>query len=133
MQLLQSVMSGGYIKHLIPAAIVFPVLLGSIFIIAITSLRNRTPAISTSLIAYSALALSLSFTKIWIHVGNAERQTYEVFLLATLLQIQVRPEQRLVRKGLFAFFCLLFFFDFLVMSEDVSFRAGFWILPTSLK
>ncbi|HSE39736.1 MAG TPA: hypothetical protein VLH08_03140, partial [Acidobacteriota bacterium] len=132
-QLYQSIMAGAYIKHLVPAGIIFPLLLGSLFIIALVSLRNRTPAVSISLIAYSFLALSLSFRKIWIHVGNAERQTYEVILLAILLYFQVRPEQQSLRRALVAFFCILFFFDFLLMSEDVSFRAGFWILPTSLK
>jgi hypothetical protein len=132
-QLYQTIMSSAYIKHLVPAGIIFPLLLGSLFLIGILSLRNRNPAVTISLIAYSALSLCLSYQKIWIHVGNAERQTYEVFLLAILLFVQMKPEQRLLRKIVLAFFCVLFLFDFLLMSEDVSFRAGFWILPASLK
>ncbi len=67
------------------AALVFPPLLLAATLLGVSSaVRTRAvPAFAGC--AYAVLALCLSFDKVWIHVGNAQRVTYELFLMAALI------------------------------------------------
>jgi hypothetical protein len=46
---------------------------------------------------YGALAVSLNFRQIWIHVGNGQRGTFELFVALALLSMSVPAEHRWMR------------------------------------
>ena len=122
-ELITRIFSGSYSGHFIYAGVVYPVLLLGLVILSILALRlERTPQ-AIALLCYSALALCLNFEKVWIHVANAERQTFEGFLCLLLVFLSL-PANAINLKRLFAvFFAALFFYDFYLSVSSESFRA----------
>ncbi len=89
-QLLGHVRHGDYYPAapaLSRAAVYFSALLAGGFCIAVVAaVRARTaPAVAAAV--YGLLALSLTYDIIWIHVGNGQRGTYELFLALALFTV----------------------------------------------
>jgi uncharacterized membrane protein len=118
---------GEYPQYIVPAGLLFPLFLGAATVLAIWSMREQITAPSLALLCYSLLALSLSFDKVWIHISNAERLSFEMFLCLILVFFR-NPNPRL-NKAFVGYYGVLFLFDFLLSSADRSFRAAIhWIL-----
>jgi hypothetical protein len=126
-KLFEAIAKGEYPPYIVPAGILFPVLLAGAAGLAIWSMREKITSPAVALLCYSMLALSLNFEKVWIHVSNAERQSYETFLC--LILVFLMAAQPRIRKVFLGYFVVLFLFDFLLSSADRSFRAAIhWIL-----
>jgi hypothetical protein len=60
---------------------VFPWLLMAALIVSVILLWKRRDGLSAAAVAASLIAVSLDFPHVWTHVGNAERVTFDVFVL----------------------------------------------------
>ncbi|MFN7981110.1 MAG: hypothetical protein U0Q11_04575 [Vicinamibacterales bacterium] len=61
-----------------------PVLIGGWILTVVWLFKSRTPVALAGAI-YGLIAVSLNYDMIWVHVGNGQRGTYEVFLSLMLL------------------------------------------------
>ena len=65
------------------AARTFPFLLVGGFVVSLMMVR-RAPAIALAGVLYGINALSLDYSSVWGHVANAERTSYELFVMVAL-------------------------------------------------
>src|SRR5690606_25484419 len=88
----QAVSAGMYhpsVAELSTAAVWFPLLLLLVTGVGV-SLRTRLDRhLLVSFAVYALMALSLTFPKVWGHVGNAQRTSYELFLVLALATVSV--------------------------------------------
>jgi len=89
------------------AAIWFPVVLIVGVVTTGRLLFSRRDPLALAAFAYAVVAVSLNFDMIWVHVGNGQRGTYELFLTLALLTATAPPAQsRLDRVAIWVFWCL---------------------------
>jgi hypothetical protein len=91
------------VPEMVLSAIFFPLLLIAVFILALYLLWTRPSALGIAVVAYGLGAMSLNYAAVWLHVGNGERATYEVFLLSIVLFLSIvgvaTQRTRLVLQG----------------------------------
>jgi hypothetical protein len=101
-----SVASGQYYPgspELSRAAIAYPLLLVGGLVLA-TALAARAPTpLNVAAVLYGILAICLNFKYIWVHVGNGQRGTYELFVMLALSSVAVRGYPPRLRIGVWAF------------------------------
>jgi hypothetical protein len=81
----------------------FPLLLISGFLLAVWLAVSAPSAQNVAAVMYGLLALSLNFPAIWIAVSNAQRGTYELFVMLALGSLGIRTYARSLRLGLIGF------------------------------
>jgi hypothetical protein len=127
LKLFATIAKGAYPQYIVPGGLLFPLLLAGAAGLALWSMREKITSPALAFFAYSFLALCLNFEKVWIHISNAERQSYETFLCLILVFFLTTNAR--IRKAFVAYFAVLFLFDFLLSSADRSFRAAIhWVL-----
>jgi len=104
------------VPELSRAAITYPLLLAGGFGLAIALVIALPNATHIAAVVYAVIAISLDFPAIWVHVGNAQRGTYELFVMLALSSVTIRTYARSIRVGLIAFWTAaalyVFFFAF---------------------
>jgi len=94
-QLWSTVAAGTYhpsVAALSTAAVWFPLLLVLVTGVGI-GLRSRTDRhLMVPFAAYALMALSLTFPKVWGHVANVQRTSYELFVLFALLTVTLHAD-----------------------------------------
>jgi hypothetical protein len=85
------------------AAIWFSALLVGGFALAACAAARLRTAVAVATAVYGAIALSLTFDSIWVHVGNGQRGGFELFLGLALLTATSPNSARAIRGGLWAF------------------------------
>lgn len=123
LQLWSRISQGDYPEYIRAAGILLPLLLGAASIIAVFAFRIRKTPQAVALFCYSFLALCLNYEKVWIHVANAERQSFESFICLILVFFSTPIESAGFKKVCAAYFAVLALYDFLMSAADVSFRA----------
>jgi hypothetical protein len=106
------------------SGIVFPLLLLAGGILALWSATDRFEPLGLAAAGYALLGLSLNYEKIWHHLGSAERGSFELWILLTLLASSVpasAPRRRLAYRALFV---SLAAYTFFLAPEAASARAG---------
>jgi hypothetical protein len=76
--------SGMYFQGYPPLAVagrMFPPLLIAALIVSAILLWKRRDGLSAAAFAASVIAVSLDYMHVWTHAGNAERVTFDVFIL----------------------------------------------------
>lgn len=84
------VSAGAYhpaVPELATAAVWFPLVLVLAAAVAFSLWPRVSRHIGVALAGYGLLALSLTFPNVWSHVGNAQRASYEVFVLLALATV----------------------------------------------
>lgn len=101
-----SVARGQYypgVAELSRAAIAYPLLLvGGAALAAVLAVRVRT-ALNIAAVLYGVLAICLNYQLIWVHVGNAQRGTYELFVMLALSAVSAGSYSPRLRNGLRVF------------------------------
>jgi hypothetical protein len=104
------------VPELSRAAITYPLLLVGGFGLAIALVVAWPNATHVAATVYALIAISLNFRMIWVHVGNAQRGTYELFVMLALSSVAFRTYARSIRVGLIVFWTAaalyVFFFGF---------------------
>jgi hypothetical protein len=65
--------------------------------------RFRLGHVGIAAVLYAGIAISLSFASVWVHVGNAQRVTYEMFVALALLSVGLSNYPRPWRVSVLAF------------------------------
>ena len=91
------------VSDLSRAAIWYPVLLAVAATFAAVAAVAAPSAASIAAACYAAIAVSLNFDNIWVHVGNAQRGTFELFVMLALVSLGFRSFGRLARWMIIAF------------------------------
>jgi hypothetical protein len=92
-RLWSAVAAGDYypgVPELSTAAVWFPLVLGSAVAAGFSLRRHLERHVAVALVAYAVLAVSLTFPKVWGHVGNAQRTSYELFVLLALATVTAK-------------------------------------------
>jgi hypothetical protein len=67
--------------------------------------RKAPSAVNVAALLYSVMAVCLNYLMIWVHVGNAQRGTYEVFVALALSTLAFKQHPRAVRFAMSGFWC----------------------------
>ena len=112
-----------YIPEFATSASIFPLFLIALFIFSIFLISKRRDALSFALFGYSLIAVSLNYRMVLTPILNAERVTYEAFVLFLIagLATKTRP---VLPIAFVAFFALLFLYDWSTLIYSSIFRAG---------
>ncbi len=128
--LFNTIHRGAYPQALVLPGIFYPLLLTLIFIFAIYFLIRECDCLALGLFCFSLLSLILSYKKIWCHVDNGVRTTYEVFLLLIVVFISRWQDERSWLKYLFlGLGALILLYDSFFSILAPSFKAGLLISP----
>jgi hypothetical protein len=105
----QGIASGTYwadAPHMATSAIALPLLcaLGGA-IAAVIAVRRRSPLAAAACL-YALTALSFDYESIWVHVGNAERTSFELFVVIALVMATTAKWSRAEKISLSAFWAL---------------------------
>jgi hypothetical protein len=104
---------------------VYPLVLVAALIASLALLWKRRDGLSAAAVAYSLLALSLDYQHVWLHVGSAERVSFDVFVLLLAGFAALEREARVLRATLLAFFAFTAVYT-VAYSFDAQFvRAAF--------
>jgi hypothetical protein len=121
----KEILAHKYPEDLILAATVYPIVLTCIFLFSLYFLWRKKDFLSLSLFAFSLVSVLLRYEKVWLHVGNGIRVTYEAFLLLIIVFISQGESRKPVIKYLFlSLFLLLFIFFYLLPGLFRFFRTG---------
>ncbi|HLQ46924.1 MAG TPA: hypothetical protein VK137_19420 [Planctomycetaceae bacterium] len=85
------------------AGIWYPILLAAATIVAVVAAIAAPSAASIAAVGYAAIAASLNFELVWLHVGNAQRATFELFVMLAVVSLGGRSFGPRIRWMLIAF------------------------------
>jgi Gpi18-like mannosyltransferase len=115
------------VPELSRAGIAYPVvLIGGLVLAAILAVTVRTPT-SVAALIYAILAICLNFGWIWVHVGNGQRGTYELFLMLALSCVSIRTLPRFLQRGLTMFWLCAAAYVFLLAFDAAYVRSALGI------
>lgn len=78
----------------------FPILLMGGLCVALVALARRPGAAAVAAVAYGILAISLTYESIWVHVGNGQRGTYELFVALAVVSVLIKAYPPVLRASL---------------------------------
>jgi hypothetical protein len=111
------------VPELSRAAITYPLLLAGGFGLAIALVVATPNATHVAAAVYGLIAISLNFRMIWVHVGNAQRGTYELFVMLALSCVAFRTYARSLRVGLMVFWTAAALYVFVFAIEAGYIRS----------
>jgi len=76
-------------------------------------------------VLYGLIALSFNYRMVWVHVGNAERITYELFVALILCSLSIRSYSQTLQRALVLFWCASAWFVFYGAPNAASIRGAF--------
>lgn len=76
------------VPDLVASAIYYPLLLIAACGLVVTFVIRRPSALAIANVFYATVAMCFSYGAVWLHVGNAERITYELFVLLAIGSIE---------------------------------------------
>lgn len=125
-RLIREVLKGTYLyADLGGSTVAYASLLVVLFAAAVWLARQRT-AWGLGLLLFSLLSVSLNLEKIWLHVDNAARGTYEPFVLVLLAALAGpwggKPRTKALLAG---FFALVLAYDLFFARLSVHFGEAF--------
>jgi hypothetical protein len=128
-KLYKTILEHKYLKGIIPSATIYPIMLICIFGFSLYFLWRRKDFLSLSLFAFSFVSILLNYEKIWIHVDNGIRGTYESFLFLIIVFISQSKSSKPIIKYLFlGLFLQVFTFNYYLSGLYPYFRKGLFFL-----
>ena len=106
----------------------FPLLLTAALALALYALWWRVGPVEAAAAVYAAVAVSLSYDKIWSHLPSGERGTFELFACLLLLLFGVSESGSGMRRGLLALFVGLFAYTFVAAPDAATSRAALLLI-----
>jgi len=93
---------GTYVHGVERAGIWYPLVLASFWVFALVVAAVRRTPLAWATAVYGTIAISLNYASIWVHVGNGQRGTYELFVLFALSTVTLAGRSRAWRIGVTA-------------------------------
>jgi hypothetical protein len=126
----QAIGSGDYFggnAYMARAGIAYPLLLVAALGVASALALTAPSAVNVAALCYALIAVSLNFGMIWVHVGNGQRGTYEVFLALALSVMDIRHWSRPLRFAVILLWCAAGAYVFWGAFDAQDIRAAlFW-------
>lgn len=110
------------------AGVAYPILLSLALLLSLVLVATKATAVSVAAAVYGGIAVCLNFDAIWVHVGNGQRGTYEVFLMLMLCTLAIHEYQPRVRQAIVLFWVLAATYVFF-LSFDASYIRTTLPLP----
>jgi hypothetical protein len=79
------------------AAVLFPVLTTAAATLAIVAAIKRPSPLAVSAVCYGLLTITFNYESVWLHIGNAQRLTIDLFVALILVFLQPIGRRVLVR------------------------------------
>jgi hypothetical protein len=79
------------------AAILFPLLTTAAAALAIVAAIKRPSPLAVSAVCYGLLTITFNYESVWLHIGNAQRLTIDLFVALALVFLQPAGRRVLVR------------------------------------
>ena len=114
--------AGDYQMALVPAATWLPIVLLAGWVLSILMVRSAPGPVTIAASVYGTLALSLNYSMVWVHTRNAERVTYELFVLLALASLQFLRASRAWRAAIVGFWALSGFYVFWIAFDADFYR-----------
>jgi hypothetical protein len=127
-QLISAVLDNTHPQSEAEAAVLYPILLTVGSLVAVIALFRTRSALAGATCAYAAVAVSLNYDKIWMHVPSGERGTIELFLSLLLLAIIYYKDDSLLSRRILWLWPALAIYTFLVSPEAGVARAGLLLI-----
>ena len=106
------------------AAVTYPVLLIGGALLSVVLAVAAPSATSIAAVPYALIAVCLNFSAVWVHIGNGQRVTFELFLMLALSTAAVQTYPRAVRAGLVWFWCAAAAYVFFLTFDAASIRSA---------
>jgi len=127
-ELYKVILAHNYHEDLVQAATIFPIILTCIFFFSLYFFWQRKGFLSLGLLAFSLVSILLSFEKVWVHINNGIRVSYEVFLFMILVFVsQYELHTRIIKTLLLGLFALALIFFYIHPDFFPIFRKS--LLP----
>ncbi len=117
------VASGAYPPVFEAAALWFPLLLMAACGLAVAFAIRRPSALTLANLFYASIALSFNYGAVWLHIGNAERITYELFILLAVGSIAL-ARARGLRWAVYGFWAASAIYVFFVTYNAGLIRSA---------
>jgi hypothetical protein len=88
------------------AAITYPILLIAGLLFGALALVVQPSATALAAVAYGTVAMLLNYQSIWVHVGNGQRGTFELFVMLALTSVGLKDANRGLRMARMSFWVL---------------------------
>jgi hypothetical protein len=105
---------------------IYPLVLAAALVASVVLLLKRRDGLSAAAVAYALLALSLDYPHVWLHVGSAERVSFDVFVLLLAGFAALGREARAARAILLAFFAFTVVYTVVYSFDAASVRAALY-------
>ncbi len=112
----------------IAGALVFPLLLTTALVLAVSLLFVRRGPLELAATVYAAVAVSLNYNQIWSHLPSGERGTFELFVCLLLLLLESGERPAWVRRTLTGFFFVLAAYTFFIAPDAGTSRAALLLI-----
>jgi hypothetical protein len=122
----RAVERGEYLPAIQESAYWYPLVLIAAFVLSLVFIWHRPSAVNVAAAVYAIIAISLNYEKIWVHVGNGQRGTYEVFVMLALSSM-AQPRSRAVLACAALFWALTAWYVFFGAFDARLIRSA--ILP----
>jgi hypothetical protein len=131
-QLWATVAHGSYFPgyaEMTRAAVSFPPLvMTGVILMVVIAIKQPRPIAFAGLV-YAAMAISMNYRAVWLHIGNAERVTIDLFFSLALVSASIPRESRGLVRTLTAFWCataLYIFFGTYNANETLRALVPWW-------
>jgi hypothetical protein len=81
-------------------------------------------ATSAAALIYAIMAICLNYAAVWLHVGNGQRVTYELFLMLALCCVTIRTYPKSLQRGLIAFWSCSIAYVFFLTFDAAYIRSA---------
>jgi hypothetical protein len=85
------------------AGALFPLLTTSAIALATAFLIFRPSAISAAAVVYALLTIQFNYDAVWLHIGNAQRLTIDLFVALALAFVLQPPARRVLVRPIAVF------------------------------
>jgi hypothetical protein len=116
--------SGTYLHDIERAGVWYPIVLTGFWIFALVVAAVRRTPLAWATVVYGTIAVSLNYAGIWVHVGNGQRGTYELFVLVALSTVTLVGRSRAWRIGAMAVWALAGAYVFWLGLDAASIRES---------
>jgi hypothetical protein len=97
-------------------------------ILAVALALWKPSAVHIAAVVYGLVAICLAYASVWVHVGNGQRVTYELFVMLAVSSVAIRTYPKGLQRGLVAFWsCSLAYVFFLTF--DASYIRSALAIP----
>jgi hypothetical protein len=127
-RLVHAALTGAQPSPEVAGAVVFPAILTAALVLSASLAFTRRGPFEIAAVVYAAVAVSLNYEKIWVHLPSGERGTFELFLCLLLVWLQGSGQPAWARRALAALFAALALYTFLIAPDAGTSRAALLLI-----